>query len=254
MSETWRGVQVLVTGGSKGIGLGIAKAFSSAGADVAITGRDGDALRAAAATLDGAGRILPVQGDVASRDGCLAIAEQISSAWGGLDVLCANAGIYPERQIIDLGESDVDTVLDTNLKGTIYMVQAASLLLQASARGRVLVTSSITGTVTGYPGLSVYGASKAAQIGFVKSAALEFARWAVTVNALLPGSVHTEGLDGLGTEAIAQMESCIPLRRLGTTGELGAAALFLASVGAGFVTGQTLVVDGGQTLPELPGQ
>ncbi|ANS31966.1 hypothetical protein R1CP_36800 (plasmid) [Rhodococcus opacus] len=114
------------------------------------------------------------------------------------------------------------------------------------------MTSSITGPTTGFPGLSHYGASKAAQLGFVRSAALELASRKITVNAILPGSIRTEGLDGLGADTIGRMEACIPQRRLGATTDIGHAALYFASEGAGFVTGQTLTVDGGQTLPEVP--
>jgi 3-oxoacyl-[acyl-carrier protein] reductase len=140
----------------------------------------------------------------------------------------------------------------TNVYGTVFSVQACRSGLRSSGRGRVVVTSSITGPITGYPGLSHYGASKAAQLGFVRSAALELAPDGITVNAVLPGSIRTEGLDGLGAAAIAKMEACIPQRRLGSPADIASAAVYFASEEAGFVTGQTLVVDGGQTLPELP--
>jgi 3-oxoacyl-[acyl-carrier protein] reductase len=116
----------------------------------------------------------------------------------------------------------------------------------------VVVTSSITGPITGYAGLGHYGASKAAQLGFVRTAALELAPDAITINAVLPGSIRTEGLDGLGKEAIDKMVACIPQRRLGTPADIASAIMYFASEEASFVTGQTLVVDGGQTLPELP--
>ncbi len=119
-------------------------------------------------------------------------------------------------------------------------------------RGRVVVTSSITGPITGYAGLGHYGASKAAQLGFVRTAALELARDAITINAVLPGSIRTEGLDGLGEEAIAKMEACIRSGVWALPADIAAAARYFASEEASFVTGQTLVVDGGQTLPELP--
>jgi 3-oxoacyl-[acyl-carrier protein] reductase len=140
----------------------------------------------------------------------------------------------------------------TNVGGTIFAVKACRPALRASGSGRVVLTSSITGPVTGYPGLSHYGASKAAQLGFMRSAALELAGDAITINAVLPGSIATEGLDGLGAEAIAKMRACIPAHRLGTPADIAAAVMFFASEQAGFVTGQALVVDGGQTLPELP--
>jgi 3-oxoacyl-[acyl-carrier protein] reductase len=171
---------------------------------------------------------------------------------GGLDVLCANAGIYPERPLDDLDDTDLETIFATNVGGTIFSVQACRRALRESGRGRVVVTSSITGPITGYAGLGHYGASKAAQLGFVRTAALELARDAITINAVLPGSIRTEGLDGLGDDAIAKMVDCIPQHRLGTPADIAAAARYFASEEASFVTGQTLVVDGGQTLPELP--
>ena len=166
--------------------------------------------------------------------------------------MCANAGIYPERPLDDLDEGDLRSIFDTNVSGTIFSVQACRAALRDSGRGRVVVTSSITGPVTGYAGLAHYGASKAAQLGFVRSAALELAPDGVTINAVLPGSIATEGLDGLGADAIAAMLACIPQRRLGTPADIGAAVMFFASAQAGFVTGQSLIVDGGQTLPEIP--
>ncbi|MFC5993762.1 3-oxoacyl-ACP reductase FabG [Pseudonocardia hispaniensis] len=246
-------LRVLVTGGSQGIGLGIAAVFARQGARVVISGRDETRLDRARHELSVKG--LPVEvcvGDVASKQGCERMAARAVELLGGLDVLCANAGIYPEVGLPELSEDDVDAMFATNLKGTIFSVQACLEALAESRRGRIVVTSSITGPATGFPGLSHYGASKAAQLGFVRSAALELAPHGITINAVLPGSIRTEGLDGLGADTIAAMERCIPQRRLGSVEDIGYAAAYFASDGAGFVTGQTLVVDGGQTLPELP--
>ena len=115
------------------------------------------------------------------------------------------------------------------------------------------MTSSITGPVTGFPGFSVYAATKAGQLGFVRTAAVELAASGITVNAILPGSIRTEGLAALGQEVLDQMKQVIPAGRLGELSDIGHAAIYLASAGASFVTGQSLVVDGGQTLPEIPG-
>ncbi|MGB3482875.1 MAG: 3-oxoacyl-ACP reductase FabG [Mycobacterium sp.] len=249
----WSTTRVLVTGGSQGIGLGIAEGFADAGAAVAISGRSLEKLQHAAEALAARGHhVHTVVADVADRASCVAMAEAAAHTLGGLDVLCANAGIYPERDLDDLDEADVNAIFGTNVGGTVFSVQACRPALRASGRGRVVITSSITGAITGYRGLSHYGASKAAQLGFARSAALELADDGITVNSILPGSIRTEGLDGLGEAAVAQMVACIPQRRLGTPADIAAAAMFFASEEASFITGQTLVVDGGQTLPELP--
>ncbi len=245
---------VIVTGGSKGIGKGIARVFARHGAHVLIAGRDTDALAAAAESLaeDAAGRIETVAADVSLVEGCRAIAETALDRFGAIDVLCANAGIFPDKPLVELTEEDVDAVLACNLKGTMFSVQACIPALQASGHGRVVLTSSITGPITGYPGWSHYGASKAAQLGFLKTAAIELAPRRITINAVMPGNIATEGLDGMGEDYIRGVEAAIPQHRLGTVEDIGYAALYFASDEAGYVTGQTLVVDGGQVLPESP--
>jgi 3-oxoacyl-[acyl-carrier protein] reductase len=124
--------------------------------------------------------------------------------------------------------------------------------LEASGHGRVVVTSSITGPITGFPGWSHYGASKAGQLGFLRTVAIEMAPRQVTINAVMPGNIATEGLADMGEDYISGMEAAIPQHRLGSVEDIGYAALFLASDEAGYITGQTLVVDGGQVLPESP--
>ncbi|HEY2129965.1 MAG TPA: SDR family oxidoreductase, partial [Streptosporangiaceae bacterium] len=171
----------------------------------------------------------------------------------GIDVLCANAGIFPEARLADMTDEDIDTVLGTNLRGSILSVQACLPALTASGHGRVVLTSSITGPITGFPRWVHYGASKAGQLGFMRTAAIELAASGITINAVLPGNVLTEGLADLGEEYIQSMTASIPLRRLGTVDEIGYAALFLATDEAAYITGQTIVVDGGQVLPESLG-
>jgi len=153
-------------------------------------------------------------------------------------------------KLADMTTDDWDHVMGTNLKGMFLAVQACLPALQRSGRGRVVVTSSITGPITGLPGWSHYGASKAGQLGFVRTAAIELARHKVTINAVLPGNVMTEGLVDLGQDYLDAMTASVPLRRLGSVEDIGNAALFFASDEAAYITGQTLVVDGGQVLPE----
>jgi 3-oxoacyl-[acyl-carrier protein] reductase len=137
-----------------------------------------------------------------------------------------------------------------NFKGTVFIVQAALAALAQSGHGRVIVTSSITGPITGYPGWSHYGASKAAQLGFIRTAAMELAPKQITINAVLPGNIITEGLIEMGEEYANQMASAVPAGRLGSVADIGNAALFFATDEAAYITGQSLVVDGGQILPE----
>jgi 3-oxoacyl-[acyl-carrier protein] reductase len=248
------GRAVVVTGGTRGIGKGIARVFASNGARVLITGRDGDAAKATADELAAAGwDVSYLLADVSVRADCARMAEVAADRLGGIDVLCANAGIFPEARLAEMTDEDIDTVLGTNLRGSILSVQACLPALAASLHGRVVLTSSITGPITGFPGWVHYGASKAGQLGFMRTAAIELAASRITINAVLPGNVVTEGLAELGEDYIQSMTASIPLRRLGTVDEIGYAALFLATDEAAFITGQTIVVDGGQVLPESLG-
>ena len=245
------GRAVVVTGSTRGIGKGIARVFAGAGARVLIVGRDAAAAEATVAELSAGGaEVSHVLADVSLRADCQRIAATATEQFGGIDVLCANAGIFPASTLAEMTDEDIEQVLGTNLKGTILSVQACLGPLVASGRGRVILTSSITGPITGYPGWAHYGASKAGQLGFLRTAAIELATSGITVNAVLPGNIITEGLADLGEDYIAGMTASIPLRRLGTVEDIGYAALFLATDEAGYITGQTIVVDGGQVLPE----
>ena len=253
------GRAVVVTGGTRGIGKGIASVFARNGAKVLITGRDAEAARAAAEDLQAQaaaalepGEVSFVLADVASREDCRRVAAIAQERLGGVDVLCANAGIFPDAKIEDLTENDLDQVFGVNLKGTVLSVQACLPALAASGRGRIILTSSITGPITGFPGWTHYGASKAGQLGFMRTAAIELAPKGITVNAVLPGNIVTEGLASMGEDYAAGMTAAIPMRRLGTVDEIGYTALFFATDEAAYITGQTIVVDGGQVLPESP--
>jgi 3-oxoacyl-[acyl-carrier protein] reductase len=158
--------------------------------------------------------------------------------------------VFPSASLAEMTPGQLDEVLGVNLKGTVFAVQAALAALGRSGRGRVVVTSSITGPVTGYAGWAHYGASKAGQLGFIRSAALELAPAGVTINAVMPGNIITEGLADLGEEYEQTMAASIPLKRLGSVADIASAVLFFASEQAGYITGQTLIIDGGQTIPE----
>lgn len=248
------GRSVLVTGGSKGIGRGIASVFASAGAHVAVAARSVQDIDATVSALDGlgAGKVIGVAVDVTNRDSCTTMAQTVVDAFGGLDVLCANAGIFPDAPLKTMTPDQLADVLDVNVKGNIYSVQACLDALITSGRGRIILTSSITGPITGFPGWSHYGASKAAQLGFMRTAAIELAPHRITVNAVLPGNILTEGLADLGEDYLAGMARAIPAGALGSPEDIGYTAAFLASDEAGYITGQAITVDGGQVLPESP--
>jgi 3-oxoacyl-[acyl-carrier protein] reductase len=248
MLTSVEGKSVVVTGASKGIGKGIASVFARHGAKVLVVARHGDQAEATARELGGGASAFAADvTDFASLEKMAAAATERN---GGIDILCANAGIFPQARIEELSPEQWDEVLDTNLKGMFLTIKACLPALKKSGEGRIVVTSSITGPITGFPGWTHYGASKAGQLGFVRTAAIELARHGITVNAVMPGNIATEGLSGLGEDYLETMAASIPLKRLGSVEDIGHAALFFASKEAAYVTGQTLVVDGGQILPE----
>ncbi|ORJ48928.1 3-oxoacyl-ACP reductase [Kluyvera intermedia] len=251
MYQDLQGKSILITGGSSGIGLGLALNFAHNGGKVAITARNAARLEAAITMASAQG--LTIKGYVCD----VSIAQQVKETvafcaeqLGGLDVLCCNAGVFPSAALSDMTESEWDEVHAVNSKGTFLCVQSAIPWLKQASHGRIIFTSSITGPVTGYPGWAHYASSKASQLGFMRTAALELAKYNITVNAILPGNIITEGLTDMGDDYIATMAKSVPLQRLGSVDDIAAAALFFASQAAGYITGQTLIVDGGQILPE----
>ena len=242
------GEVALVTGGAKGIGKGIAKALKQARAKVLIGDVDRNKGKEVALELEGEFYYL----DVTDKDRVEYVVQSIREKYGKLSILCSNAGIFPQASIENMTEKDWDKVQDINLKGTFFVVQAALKYMKKQSYGRIILTSSITGPITGFSGWAHYGASKAGQLGFMRSVALEYAKYGVTVNAIQPGNILTEGLIGAGENYMNRMKEIIPVHTLGKPEDIGYAAVFLASREAGFITGQTIVVDGGQVLPETP--
>lgn len=251
MLTSLKGRSVIVTGGSKGIGRGIARVFARAGVKLTIVGRDRAALEAAVEEMNAAGAMARAAVcDVSDYAQVQRMVDEAAEAQGGLHVMCANAGAFPQVKIVDLTPEDWDATMANNLRSTFLCVKASIPHFERAGRGRVVVTSSITGPVTGYPGWSHYGASKAGQLGFIKTAAMELARYNTTINAVMPGNIVTEGLQGLGEDYLKTMAASIPLKRLGDVEDIGNAALFFASDEAAYITGQQVIVDGGQILPE----
>ena len=229
----------------------MARRFGAVGCRVVVAARnEAQAKMVAGEITSRGGTALAATADVTDPASMEALAKAAVDRFGGIDILCANAGIFPAAKLDQMTAADFDQVVATNLKGTFLAVSACLPAMKAKRRGRVVVTSSITGPITGYPGWAHYGASKAGQLGFVRTAALELAPFGITINAVMPGNIMTEGLDELGQEYLDKMTASIPMRRLGSVDDIANAALFFASDEAAYVTGQALVVDGGQVLPE----
>ena len=251
MLQPIAGRVAVVTGGSRGIGKGIARTLARHGVRVLIASRGEDAARGVVDEIRSAGGTAEyVTADVSAPDDVPHIAEAALEHFGGIDILCSNAGIFPPRSLRELTAADIDEVFNVNLRGTMLVVKACLPALERSGHGRVILTSSITGPVTGYPGWSHYGASKAGQLGFMRTVAMEVAGAGITVNAVLPGNIKTEGLGDLGEEYERTMAAAIPLKRLGTVDDVANTVVFLASDEAAYLTGVAIVVDGGQILPE----
>ena len=251
MLTSVEGRSVIVTGSSKGIGKGIATVFANQGARVLIVARGiSDAEVTAAEIRESGGTASAFSADVTNSEELDAMAAAAAERHGGIDVLCCNAGTFPQSHLENMSSDEWDLVLGTNLKGTFLAIKSCLPHLKKSSCGRIILTSSITGPITGYPGWTHYGASKSGQLGFMKTACMEFAKYGITINAVMPGNIITEGLMGLGEDYLETMAVSIPLKRLGSVTDIGNAALFFASDEAGYITGQTIVVDGGQTIPE----
>ncbi|AMB98580.1 3-ketoacyl-ACP reductase [Aerococcus urinaehominis] len=240
------GQVAVVTGGANGIGAGVVQCLAQAGAYVAILDIDQDNGQRIAAQVEGDFYQL----DVTDHEATYEVFKMIAENQGKIDILVANTGVYPEVMLADVSETDYYHTTDINLKGMIYATQAAVHYMKEQHFGRIILMSSITGDIAGYPGGGIYGATKAAALGFMRNIAVEYGQYGITVNAIQPGLIATESLKALG--AVQGGEKYIPMQTLGQPSDIGAAAVFFASKEAAYVTGQALVVDGGQILPETP--
>jgi 3-oxoacyl-[acyl-carrier protein] reductase len=247
MTGRLEGKTALVIGSARGIGEGIAERFTEEGARVVIADTEVEAGRATAARLKG----LFIETDISRQDHAQRAVQTALDGFGGLDILVQNAGIFPWTLIENISPAEWDKVLGVNLRGTFLAARAALPHMKAKGYGRMVFTSSITGPRVTSPGHGHYSASKAGINGFIKAAALEFSGYGITVNGIEPGNIMTSGMKAQRSEAfIKSMEAAIPLSRLGTPRDVANCALFLASDEASYITGTTIVVDGGQTLPE----
>jgi len=244
------GKVALVTGSSRGLGRAIAEALATAGASVSVSARQPDGARKAADEIAASTgqKTLGVSADVAVAAAVEAMVARVLDAFGRIDILVNNAGINIRGPIEQLGESDWDSVLDTNLKGPWLCCRAVASPMKRQKWGRVINVSSMLGEIS-LPGRSPYASSKGGLTLLTKTLALEWAKDGINVNALCPGPFATEINTPLLNDpaARAQMEANVPLGRWGDPIELGPAAVFLASEASSFMTGATLFVDGGYT-------
>lgn len=246
MTGRLQGKTALIVGAARGIGKGVAQRFAEEGANLVLGDTD-TACRATAEDLGAA--FIPT--DISSlEDAGKAVAFAVEQH-GRLDIIVQNAGIYPWQLIEQTSPEDWDRVMGVNLRGAFNAARAALPPMKAQGYGRMLFTSSITGTHVTNPGHGHYAATKAGINGFIRAAALEFSGYGITVNGVEPGNIMTEAIqEHRGPDYIASMEASIPLGRLGSPRDVANAFLYLASDEASYVTGTTIVVDGGQLLPE----
>ncbi len=239
------GKTALVTGASGGIGGAIARALHGAGATVALSGTRVDPLNALATELGQRAHVVPC--NLSDREAVKALPKAAIDAMGRLDILVNNAGVTKDNIFMRLKDEEWDTVLEINLTSTMMLMRAVMRPMMKARAGRIINISSIVG-VTGNPGQANYAASKAGVIGMGKSVAQEVASRGITVNAIAPGFITTAMTDVLTDEQKAGLLAGVPMGRMGTAEEIAAAALYLASDEAGYVTGQTLHVNGGMAM------
>ncbi|HVW90528.1 MAG TPA: glucose 1-dehydrogenase [Gaiellaceae bacterium] len=239
----------VVTGGAAGVGRGIANVLAAEGARVVVADVDGAAAEKAAAALPT--ESLAIEVDVVDRAAVDAMAAAALDRFGSIDILAANAGVYQWDDLDTLSDETWDRIMDINVKGALHSLQACLPAMRRAGYGRIVFTSSITGPLVATARQSHYAASKSALLGLMRSAALELVGAGITVNAVQPGNVATPGIAAADPEIRARLVASIPFGRMATPEEIGWAVRFFASEEAGYVTGQTLVVDGGQVLPEM---
>ncbi|WP_152045563.1 3-oxoacyl-[acyl-carrier-protein] reductase [Aureimonas psammosilenae] len=239
------GRKALVTGASGGIGEAIARAYHAAGASVGLHGTRREKLEELAASLGERAYVLPA--DLGSREGQAALAEDAEKAMEGVDILVNNAGITKDGLFVRMSDEDWDRVLEVNLTAAMRIARGLAHPMMRRRYGRIINITSVV-AVTGNPGQANYCAAKAGMIGFTKSLAAEIASRNVTVNCIAPGFIESAMTDKLNDKQKEAIMGAIPMRRMGSGAEIAAAAVFLASSEASYVTGQTVHVNGGMAM------
>jgi len=239
---------VLITGATRGIGKAVALSFAKEGANIAIIGRNEVALQQISDEIKQLGReCIFFACDVANSQNVQETVNKILDKYNRIDILINNAGITRDNLLLRMSENDWDDVMSTNLKGVFNFTKAVSRGMLKAKKGKIISIASIIG-MTGNAGQANYAASKAGIIGFTKSVAKELASRGITANAIAPGYIETEMTGQLKDELREGILKMIPLGRLGTVEDVAQISLFLASKEADYITGQTIVVDGGMAI------
>jgi 3-oxoacyl-[acyl-carrier protein] reductase len=242
------GKVALVTGGSRGIGLAIAELLGREGARVAICARNVDRAKNAAAQLRENGLdIEAFQADVGDRESVTNLVKEVISLHSRIDILVNNAGVTADALLLRMNDEQWNQVIRTNLTGVFHCTKLAAKQMLKQRWGRIISISSVAG-LAGNPGQANYAASKAGVVGFTKSVARELASRGITANVVAPGFIVTDMTENLSEETRAKLLERIPLARFGSAEDVARAVVFLASDGAGYITGQVIQVDGGMAM------
>ncbi|HTY78421.1 MAG TPA: 3-oxoacyl-[acyl-carrier-protein] reductase [Candidatus Bathyarchaeia archaeon] len=235
----------LVTGGTRGIGLAIARVLAEDGASVVVSGRDAARLDSAVKEIESLGGVaMGVGADQSKREDCDRLMGATKERFGRLDIVVNNAGITRDQLLVRMKDEDWDQVMDTNLRGVFLMTRAAAKSMMRQRSGRIINIASTAGAM-GNPGQVNYSAAKAGVIGLTKAAARELAHWNILVNAVAPGLIETDMTAAISAEARDGLLQQVPLKRIGAAREVAEVVRFLAGDGAAYVTGQTIHVNGG---------
>lgn len=247
------GKVALITGAGQGIGAATAQVFAAEGAQVVVATRTRESGQVCVDQIVAQGGEATLEvGDFGDPSTSTKAIASTVDCYGGIDIMVHNAASFRADPIANFSERNLEEVFSVNLKACFRLSAACLPHFRTRGQGRLLFTSSVTGPRVAMPGMSYYAASKSGMNGFIRTAALEYAREQITVNGVEPGYIRTPALETMGKETLKQMARFIPLGDFGAPEDVAHAMLFLASDEARYITGQTLVIDGGSTLPESP--